>query len=213
MEIDKIKKFFDFTTELEKLKKLERFKGQYYWKDYPKISRFESVADHSWRAGMLVMLFSDQLAKKINLAKALKMILIHDLCEIYAGDASPLGKDGTGKKTYAFDKVAASKRHVIEKKAAAKIFNKLPAKMAKEYFALWVEYDLQKSYEAKVVKSLDRIEALMQVLEYRRGHLFPAHLEFNLSYALKGSDIDPAIGQFGNYVANQMKRKYKEFKK
>jgi putative hydrolase of HD superfamily len=206
-------KLFKFATELEKMKKLERFKGQCYWRDYPKLLRYESVADHTWRVGMLVMIFSDQLSKKLNLEKALKMVLIHDLPEIFAGDASPLGKDGTGKDSHAFSGIKAKKRHLEEKKAAAKIFKMLPADISKKYFNLWIEYDLQKNYEAKVVKSLDRIEALIQVLEYRKGHLFSGHLEFNISYALKGSEIDPAIAKFGIHIAEQMKKKYKKFKK
>jgi len=61
MDAPSLKKFFDFATELEALKKLERFKGQPYWRDYPEIPRYESVADHTWRLGMLVLMFSGQL--------------------------------------------------------------------------------------------------------------------------------------------------------
>lgn len=85
--------------------------------------------------------------------------------------------------------------------------------MARDFYELWLEYDLQSSYEAKVVKSLDKLEALLQVIQYRGGQYFPKHLEFNASYAMKGSDIDPALAEFGNLLITEMKKNYKEFKK
>lgn len=57
--------------------------------------------------------------------------------------------------------------------------------MARDFYDLWLEYDLQSSYEAKVVKSLDKLEALLQVIQYRDGQYFEKHLEFNASYAMK----------------------------
>ncbi|MFA6322872.1 MAG: HD domain-containing protein [Candidatus Buchananbacteria bacterium] len=213
MDTQKLKKFFEFATELEKLKKIERFKGQHYWKDYPQPTHFESVADHTWRLGMLVIILTDQLSKKIDLEKALKMVLIHDLPEIIAGDGSPLGDDGMGQNSYAFNHERAQERHNEEKEAAISIFNMLPAEEAKKFFNLWLEYERQESFESKVVKSLDKIEALMQVLEYRKGHLFKDHLEFNKKYALKGSEIDPAINEFGNHIFSEMEKEYKEFTK
>ena len=213
MDNNKLKSFFDFACELEKLKKLERFKGQHYWKDYPELPRYESVADHTWRVAMLVLIMADQLSKKINLEKALMMVLIHDLPEIITGDMSPLGDDGTGKNTYAFDKEKADERQLEEKDAAASLFDILPAAEAKKLFDLWLEYDRQQSFEAQAVKALDKIEALMQVLQYRDGHFFKKHLAFNISYALKWLEIDPAIAALGNFVVAEMKKRYKEFKK
>ncbi len=211
MDTRKLKKFFKFSTELEKLKKIERFKGQHFWKDYPELGRYESVADHTWRLAMLVMIFADQLSQKIDLEKALRMVLIHDLPEIIAGDGSPLGDDGTGQNSYAFNEKIAQERHDEEKEAAISLFNLLPAGEAKPLLDLWLEYEMQESFESKVVKSLDKLEALMQVLEYRKGHLFKDHLEFNKKYALKGSEIDPAIAEFGNFIAGEMENEYQEF--
>jgi len=213
MDSDRLKKLFDFATAIEKLKKMERYRGQFYWKDYPTPIRYESVADHTWRLGMLVLLLADQLSQKLNLEKALKMVLVHDLPEIVAGDDSPLGKDGTGADTYAFDTQKAQDKHEKEKYAAAALFNTLPLDKSEDLFNMWVECEQQKTFEAKVVKSLDKIEALMQVLEYRQGNLFEGHLKFTIEYGLKGSNIDPAIEQFGKHVADELNKKYKKFTK
>jgi putative hydrolases of HD superfamily len=99
VDTDILKRFYSFATLLEGLKKIERFKGQFYWRDYPELKRYESVADHSWRLAMLVILLEKQFSQNINLEKAIKIALIHDIPEILSGDASPLGEDGTGKHT------------------------------------------------------------------------------------------------------------------
>lgn len=212
--MDKIlKQLSDFSFVLGEAKRLERFKGQFFWKDYPGIERFDSVADHSWRLAMLVLLLENSLAQKMDVAKALKMALVHDLPEILSGDDSPVGTDGTGNDSYAFNKEKEEEKYQREKASAEKIFKNLPKKLSKELYNLWMEYEKQESFESKIVKSLDKIEATIQVLEYRNGHMFPEHWEFTRKYGRKGSEIDPAIQEFGNLIVKEMGVKYKEFKK
>ena len=205
--------FFEFSTLISELKKLERFKGTFFWKDYPQLSRYESVADHTWRLGVLLLLFENRLSKKIDLSKALKMVLIHDIPEVVAGDKSALGSDGTGNKSHAFNSLIAKQRHKSEKKAAKLIFGKLPSKQAKELYELWLDFDQKNSFEAKVVKSLDRIECMLQVFEYRDGHMYKKHLDFTIKHGLVGSKVDPSIHQFGQLIADKLKKKYKKFSK
>ncbi|MCL5411646.1 MAG: HD domain-containing protein [Patescibacteria group bacterium] len=205
-------KFFAFTNLVGKLKKIERFKDQYYWRDYPFVDRYESVADHCWRLALLVVLFSQKLSQKFDSEKALMMALIHDLPEIIAGDESPLGKDGTGQKSHAFNEEVQKSRHLSEKQAAKKVFGHLPAEKGDELLGLWLEFEEQISFESKVVKALDRLEAGIQVLEYTDGELFPKHLEFALSYNVKGSEVDPAIAEFAKLIESEFRKKYKEFR-
>ncbi len=210
---DVLSSYFEFASVIEGLKKLERFRGQFYWRDYPQLKRYESVADHTWRLSILLILFENKLSQKFDLTKALKMALIHDLPEILAGDDSPLGEDGTGKHTHAFNQHVAHKRSVKEQQAAKELFGMLSDTKAQELLSLWQEFEDQQAFEARVIKSLDRIEALLQVLQYRGGHLFPGHLEFNITYGLKGSDVDPAVHKFGQLIAQKMRDQYREFKK
>ncbi|MBI3626834.1 HD domain-containing protein [Candidatus Uhrbacteria bacterium] len=110
------KDLLDFITYIGQLKEIERWRGQFYWRDYPQQARYDSVADHTWRLAVILMLIKDKLSQPFNLEKALKMALIHDLPEIIAGDDNPLEGDGTGNNTYAFnedkalDKVEAQLR-------------------------------------------------------------------------------------------------------
>ncbi len=129
MKKERIISYLKFAQEIEKLKKLERFRGQYFWRDYPFPSRYESVADHTWRLAVMLLIFSQDFQKKIDLQKALTMALIHDIPEILTGDASPLGEDGTGKNSHAYNPQEAEKKHKKEKKAAQSIFGMLPKKV------------------------------------------------------------------------------------
>lgn len=162
---------------------------------------------------MLAILVSDKLSQKINLEKALKMALIHDLPEIIAGDPSPMGTDGTGKDTYYSKKEFAKEKYEKEKIAAKKIFDLLPKKEGTSLYELWLEYEKRECFEAKAIKALDAIECSLQIMEYRKGYVFPKHLTFNIDYVTKHAKVDPFLQDLANYVAVDMKTKYKEFKK
>jgi putative hydrolase of HD superfamily len=208
-----LEQFFSFATFVEKLKKLERYRGQFYWMDYPEPKEYESVADHTWRLALLVLLFEDRLSRKIDWEKALKMALVHDIAEAIVGDPSPLGAHGTGRDTHAFNKKIEEEKNRQESVAAKELFSKLPVVERKKFHNLWLEYEKQDCFEAKVVKSLDKVESLLQVLEYRNGHMYPKHLDFSINYYHKFLDVDPFITQFIEYLLEKMKKNYKEFKK
>lgn len=207
-----LEKYFDFIGLVEGLKKIERFKDQFFWKNYPKLDRYESVADHSWRLALFVLLFQDKI-RNFDVNKAVKIALIHDLPEIVAGDAHPMGKDGTGKDTYFSNKIKAKERFKKEQRAAKKILSKLPQKQSKELYKLWLEYENQKTKEAKIVKALDKIECIMQVNEYRHGNLFPKHQKFNLKYISKYADTDLEIKKFTQILVNKLNKNFKEYRK
>jgi putative hydrolase of HD superfamily len=206
------KQVYEFSSLINQLKLIERFKGQVYWRDYPAPPRWESVADHSWRLAMLVLTFANKLSKPLDLEKALKMALIHDIPEIIAGDASPLGESGTGQDSHAYNKAIQAARHTDEKSAAKAIFAKLDPEEGNNLYELWLEIETLANFEAQVVKALDKIEAMTQVLEWRKGHMFPEHLAFTTKYGSKNASVDPAIEEYAAYIAEQMQNQFKEFK-
>lgn len=208
-----IRKLFDFTTYLEGFKKMERFVGQVFWKDYPSPSHYESNADHTWRMAMMLISLEDHLAKPIDFKKAMKMLLIHDIPEMIAGDPSPLGTDGSGTDSHAYNKNKAEEKFEREKMGALEIFAKLPSNQAKELFDLWLEFEHQESYESKVVKAIDKLEGKLQAFEYTKGVVFKEHGDFNAKYGNETYGIDPAIEEFGNILLKEMRDNYVEFKK
>lgn len=208
---DAYKNYFDFASFVGALKEIERFRGQFYWREYPQRDRYDSVADHSWRLALLVAMIEKRLSQPIDLGKALTMALIHDVPEIIAGDASPIGDDGTGKNSHAYNADVAAERHMKERAAAETIFRTLPNGESDRLLALWNECEEQSSFEARVIKALDKIEALLQVISYQNGNLFPEHLDFTITYALKYADVDPAVRALADYAVNELRTRFTPF--
>lgn len=114
----------------------------------------ESVAEHSWRVSLMVLLFSRFLDKEISLEKALKIAIVHDIAELITGDAPYFLSEG-------YPDIQKEK---FEKEQNAMISLKklLPDAVGQELFDLWHEYEMSESYEAKLVKATDKIEAQIQ---------------------------------------------------
>ncbi len=200
-------KMFDFLKVIEGLKKLERFRGQVYFRDYPQPLKYESVADHTWRMAMILMTIEKSISQKFDVLKTLKMILIHDLPEIIAGDMSALGHDGMGNS-----KESLKEKFGNEKKAAEELFKNLPKDIGTEFLNLWLEFEEEISTESKIAKAIDKLEARLQVLQYTVGNMFPNHLEFTVNYGNEYLEIDEIFKEFGELINSELKDSYKEFK-
>ncbi len=198
-----IQKIFNFATYLEGFKKLERFAGQVFWRDMP-ITRFESDADHTWRMAIILMSIESKLAKPLDFKKAMKMLLVHDIPELIAGDPSPLGTDGTGADSHAHNTVVAEEKFEREKRAAQEIFQKLPEDQAAELFALWLEFEEESSYEAQVVRAIDKLEGKLQAFEYTKGKMVSTHFDFTMKYGVHTFAVDPALKEFGDILLKEL---------
>ncbi|MEK7530901.1 MAG: HD domain-containing protein [Patescibacteria group bacterium] len=206
-----IKKIFEFTTYIEGFKKLERFVGQTFWREYPQPHHYESNADHSWRMAMLLVVLEPRLAKPFDFKKAMTMLLIHDIPELIAGDPSPLGVSGTGEDSHAFNDVLAEEKFEREKSAAEIIFSKLPNVDAEALMTYWLEFENQSSYEARVVKALDKFEGKLQCIEYTKSVMFKTHYDFTMRYGVDTFAVDPTIKELGDILLNELDTNYKEF--
>lgn len=140
---DRLKKQMDFILEVDKMKKIGR---QTYLSD---ASRKENDAEHSWHLAVMVMLLTEHANTEIDVLKTMKMVLIHDIIEIDAGD------------TYAYDTKANGTKRAREEKAADRIFHILPADQEKELRALWEEFEEGETAEAKFAGALDKVQPIM----------------------------------------------------
>lgn len=136
-------KQISFIMELDKIKKIGR---QTYLSD---ASRKENDAEHSWHLALMAFVFADYSNEKIDVLKAMKMVLLHDVIEIDAGD------------TYAYDSEANKTKRERELKAADRIFGILPEAQAKEYRGLWDEFEAMETPEAKFANTLDKVQPLL----------------------------------------------------
>jgi putative hydrolases of HD superfamily len=133
-----------FILELEKLKDILRATKPIG------LERRENSAEHSWHVALLALLLAEHAGEPIDLFRVVKILLIHDIVEIDAGDTPAFA---------VFDPLALQAR---EQAAATRLFGLLPADQATELYALWQEFDERSSAEAKFAHALDRLMPLLQ---------------------------------------------------
>jgi len=110
--------------------------------------RCESVAEHSFACAVLATWLAQAYYPQLDLSKVLRMALLHDFGEIYAGDIIPV------------DAVEAEEKHCREAGSVAQVFSKLPGGVV--YLSLWEEFERNETAEARFVRQVDRLEMGLQ---------------------------------------------------
>jgi putative hydrolase of HD superfamily len=169
-------KALDFLLEVSKLKTMQRTG----WV-LRKVKNPETIADHTFRLALACWLLAEK--RGINSTKAVKMALAHDLCEVYAGDMTPffyyvdlpqganrMGKEEALKRWVRLTKKEKEERGKIklqkEKEGLEKLIKSLSPKLRRELFSSWLDYERGMSQEGKFVRQVDKIETLLQSIEY-----------------------------------------------
>jgi putative hydrolases of HD superfamily len=160
MQTDNLLKQVAFIKEIDKLKYIQR-KTKLFNSD-----RHENDAEHSWHLAMMTIVLAEHSDKPIDVLKVLKMVLIHDIVEIDAGD------------TFIYDTLKNHTNTDQELIAAKRIFGLLPAEQAEEFIAIWEEFEEGNTDDAKFAKSMDRFEPLLQNNSNNGG----TWTEFNVPY-------------------------------
>lgn len=137
-------KQLSFIHEIDKLKYVQRMTCLF------NSTRNENDAEHSWHLCMMALVLNGHSNEKVDLLKVLKMLLIHDVVEIDAGD------------TFLFDTTKNHSNTQEELKAAKRIFGMLPEEQAIELIEVWKEFEAAESPEAKFAKAIDRLAPMMQ---------------------------------------------------
>ncbi len=112
-------------------------------------SRRENDAEHSWHLAMMAIVLSEYADPQVDLLRVLKMVLIHDLVEIDAGD------------TFCYDAIAQQDQVEREQKAADRLFGMLPRNLGEELRSLWEEFEARESINAQFAAALDRLQPLL----------------------------------------------------
>ena len=132
-----------FVLEIDKLKTILR---QTLLTDS---SRRENSAEHSWHLAIMSVLLAEYATEPVDMLRVIKMLLVHDLIEIDAGD------------TFAYDVAGNVGRAEREEHGAERIFGLLPEEQGRELRALWEEFDAFKTPESKYANALDRLQPLL----------------------------------------------------
>ncbi|MGL6066062.1 MAG: HD domain-containing protein [Cetobacterium sp.] len=188
--MERIRMQMDFLFEIDKMKDIFRQSLVVSGK------REENDAEHSWHMALVALTIKEYFKGEIDLEKSLKMILIHDLVEIYAGDTPAFGEMRPDKEDE-------------EVKAAKKIFSLLPEDQKEYFLNLWLEFEECESNEAKFANVCDRYQGFMQNLT-SDGHTwkkFNASMEMVLKRAEPIKKYTPEL--YEKYILPEF-LKYKE---
>lgn len=173
-----------FIKEIDKIKYIER-RTKLFNSD-----RRENDAEHSWHLALMALVLAEHANESIDILKVLKMLLIHDLVEIDAGD------------TFLFDTTKDHDNTTEERTAASRIFGLLPDKQAEEFIAIWEEFEAKQTNEAKFARSMDRLEPLLQNFSNKGG----TWQEFNVRYSqvLEKQNVHEAISTTIDHFAKDL---------
>ena len=157
MTIDQqFSRLIEFIAYIDQLKSVTRMNGLFDG------SRAETTGEHSWHAALSAVLLSPYANFPVDVNKVIRMLLIHDLVEIEAGD------------TFVYDQVGVAQQAQAEARAANTVFSQLPEQKAKSLRALWDEFEARESHDAKFAKAIDRFLPLFSNM-YNGGFSWGKH--------------------------------------
>ncbi|MGI3092685.1 phosphohydrolase [Vibrio sp. T9] len=138
--MERLEKQLALVIELDKLKSILR-----RTRVKSAEGRLENSGEHSWHVALMAILMEEHANAPVDICRVMKMLLIHDVVEIDAGD------------TFVYDTVASQEQVEKEIRAAERLFGMLPTDQGQELLALWQEFEAAQSDDAKYAKALDRL--------------------------------------------------------
>ncbi len=143
---DRLEAQLAFLAEADRLKSVQRATTLH------DASRRENSAEHSWHVALHALILGDEATRDVSIDRVIRMLLLHDLVEIDAGD-TPIHGDHD-----------ASAQEAVERAAADRIFGLLPADQAASLRALWDEFEAAETSDAVFAKSIDRVQPVLSNL-------------------------------------------------
>jgi putative hydrolase of HD superfamily len=167
MKLETLIKQIEFIKEIDKLKYILR-KTKLINSD-----RNENDAEHSWHLSVMAIVLAEHSNAPIDILRVVKMLLIHDIVEIDAGD------------TFIYDAQKSHDNTEEEREAAKRIFGILPGNQAEELLTLWEEFEEQETSDAKFARAMDRLEPLLQNTSNNGGTWNEFGVNYDKVYAKK----------------------------
>lgn len=179
-----------------------RFMHQRFWEEESKAAeyaaqlephpRLETVSEHSWHVADVVLTLADHFPF-IDLGNSLRLALLHDKMELFTGDRNPVGRDGTGARTHAFNEARRWDKDRAEEEAIVRYLGGVrPSARPTQARALY-EILHGRTVDARFVKAADKLAALAYVLVKKRGTMIDKHLFFTLRYSEKSLEYFPPL--------------------
>lgn len=179
------RRFLDLLTTAERLKNVTRH-------CYTSAGRHESVAEHCWMAMLMAFFMRDEFPEA-DMEKVMKMLLVHDIGEAFTGDVP------------AFNKTEAHEDR--EERLLDKWVASLPQPYSAELAELYQEMEELKTLEAKIYKSIDGLEAVVQHNLSDISTWIPLEYELNLTYAQERVGFSPWLTELREEMRRDTKAK------
>ncbi len=143
MDAERFQRQLAFIVEIDQLKTVLR---RSYLMDS---SRRENSGEHSWHIALAATILAEYSDEPIDLHHVLKMLLVHDIVEIDAGD------------TFAYDVASHADKDERERQAADRLFGLLPDDQKRELRDLWDEFEALVTPEARFARAIDMLLPLL----------------------------------------------------
>ncbi len=188
---NELKQRLEFLITIDKMKSIYR---QTLLTDK---SRRETDAEHSWHIAVMAMLLAPYAPEGADCNRCVKMCLVHDLVEIYAGD------------TFCYDEKAGMDKEERERLAAEKLFSSLPKEDGEELKNLWIEFDKQETPDALFSASLDRLQPFLHNM-LTDGHTWRKGSVTKEQVLKRAGLIEQGIPAVWNIVTNMIDEAHKK---
>lgn len=192
------------------LQKLVRFFGQRYWEKEtlelgppPESLALENVAAHSYSVARCVQLLAPHFPW-IDRWQAVELALVHDEPEIVTGDKDPVGTDGQGTYTHAFNLARRMDKNREERLALDTLASGMRQSLSDPYRTMLEELIEESSEEAQFVKAIDKLQALVFVRLRKGGWIMPDHMAFTIRYSKIGLRRFPLLQEHFKLVLQDL---------
>ncbi|HIZ16885.1 MAG TPA: HD domain-containing protein [Firmicutes bacterium] len=149
----------------------------------------EDDAEHSWHFALMAFVLSEYASEGVDINRVIKMALVHDLVEIYAGD------------TYAYDIESNKSKAEREKASADKLFSILPEEQGREIRDLWEEFDAEQTPDACFAAAIDRLQPMLNNY-YTDGQSWKSHKVASASVYKRMEPIRRASEELWRFAAS-----------
>jgi putative hydrolases of HD superfamily len=160
-------------------------------------SRPENSGEHSWHLALYALVLADQATPGVSIDRVIRMLLIHDLVEIDVGDVPIHSQNGQAH--------ASAATQAAEAKAADRIFGLLPPDLSDSLRALWQEFEVAETPDARFAKSLDRVQPVMANLMSGGGTWATYNVTYDQLDARVGTKIAKGAPGLWDWVKSQVK--------
>ena len=183
-------------AQIRFLREADRLKGVVRASPLIDGSRRENSAEHSWHLALYALVLGGRADPEVDVGRVIRMLLLHDIVEIDAGDAPIHGT------------VDPERQGALEAAAADRIFGLLPDAQGAELKALWLEFEEGVSPDSRFAKSLDRFQPLVQNVAAGGGTWSEGNVSREQVHARYGPQIEAGSPSLWDYAKRLVARHF-----